>query len=72
MEMDDDEFTGKVSIFNWAQTRKQKILRDTEFEDKIHDIYNPEFSSDEEQQETSKRHKSSKLKLITAQKDYLT
>ena len=48
MEMDEDEFVGKVSITNWAMTRKQRILKSIDFEAKTFDIYNPEFSSDEE------------------------
>ena len=48
MEMDEDEFVGKVSITNWAMTRKQRILKSIDFEAKSFDIYNPEFSSDEE------------------------
>ena len=38
-------FEGKVTIDNWAMTDKQRILLNTSFETRMHDIYNPSFSS---------------------------
>ena len=70
MEMDEDEFVGKVSISNWAMTRKQRILRSIDFESKTFDIYNPEFSSDEE--ETERKSKRKSQRLIATQKDFFT
>ena len=58
MEMDEDDFSGKLTIFNWAMSRKQKILKSIEFESKTFDIYNPEFSSDEEQEHSKSKQRS--------------
>lgn len=45
-ELEEEEFTGKVSISNWAMSRAQKIIRDISFDSDCHDIYRPEYSSD--------------------------
>ena len=37
-----------MTIDNWAMTEKQRILKNTSFETKIHDIFNPSFSSESE------------------------
>ena len=37
-----------MTIDNWAMTEKQRILKNTSFESKIHDIYNPTYSSESE------------------------
>ena len=41
----EQSFEGKVTIENWAMTEKQRILLNISFETKMHDIYNPSFSS---------------------------
>lgn len=40
-ELEEEEFSGKVTVTNWAITHKQKIYRDISFDSVVHDIYNP-------------------------------
>lgn len=47
-ELEEEEFTGKVTITNWAMTHKQKIYRDISFDSEVYNIYDPKFESDEE------------------------
>ena len=44
----DQFFEGKVTIDNWAMTDKQRMLRSLSFETKVHDIFNPSYSSESE------------------------
>lgn len=37
-----------ISCTNWARSRAQKIIRDTSFESDCYNIYDPNFSSEDE------------------------
>ena len=41
----DDIFVGPVTIINWAQTRRQKIIQDLSFESEAFDVFKPNISS---------------------------
>lgn len=43
-----------ITITNWARTRAQKIIRDTSFESDSFNIYDPCFSSEEEENDIEK------------------
>lgn len=43
-----DKFEGEVTITHWAKTRRQRILKDLSFESEVFNIYDPKFTSDEE------------------------
>ena len=45
---EENTFEGKVSINNWALTRRQRIVHALSFESQTYDIYDPYFSSDDE------------------------
>ena len=47
LEISHFEEEGPVTIFNWARTRAQKIIRDISFESDQYNIYSPHFSSEE-------------------------
>ena len=54
MEMDgvfDEEkyFIEKVTIDKWARTRRQRILQNISFESEVFNIYDPNFSSDDDE-----------------------
>lgn len=38
----------KVTINKWARNRRQKIIQNISFESEIHNIYNPVYTSDQE------------------------
>lgn len=44
----DVSLEGRVAADNWAITRRQRILDQISFASSFHDIFNPVFSSDEE------------------------
>lgn len=43
-----DKHEGNVTIERWARTRRQRIIKDISFESEVFNIYDPKFSSDEE------------------------
>lgn len=52
---DEGTFEGKVHINNWAVTRRQRVLMAISFESKEHDIYDPQYSSDEGRKKSESR-----------------
>ena len=46
--MMDEPIFEKVNIYKWARNRRQKVINDISFDSDIHNIYNPKYSSEEE------------------------